>query len=64
VIGIVQKALSLARTTLAELGTEARRTIHDARVADISTIGDRAVLNALMSFFRESGIARPVNLPG
>ena len=56
VIGIVQEALSLARTTLEALGTQARHRVHDARVVDITTVGDRAVSDSLLRFFRESGV--------
>ena len=55
-IGIVREALSLARTTLEALGTQAKRMVHDARVVDITTVGDRAVSDSLLRFFRGSGI--------
>jgi myo-inositol-1(or 4)-monophosphatase len=55
-IEIVKDALALARRRVRELGSEARRKIEDGRVTDISTVGDRAISDALISFFKDSRI--------
>lgn len=56
IISMVSEALLLARSVLQKRGDRAREEVRDEHVVDISTAGDRAISEALIGYFRKSGI--------
>lgn len=53
---ICMDALYAAHQTLESLGEDGTEEVHDERVVDITTRGDRAVTQNLIDFFRKSNI--------
>ncbi|MBE3063441.1 MAG: hypothetical protein IMZ69_00245 [Spirochaetes bacterium] len=51
-IDLIAKALARAHDVLVGLGRDGRTEVSDERTVDISTVGDRAVSDALIEFFR------------